>query len=44
MTERPFGLGGDLCGYFIDCIQASIILAGALVVRYIPSLCESEHS
>ena len=35
MTERPSGLGGDLCGYFIDCIRASIILAGALVVRYI---------
>ena len=43
MTERPSGLGGDLCGYFIDCIRTSIILNGALVVRYIPFLCES-HS
>ena len=44
MTERASGLGGDLCGYFIDRIRANIILAGALVFKYILSLCESEHN
>ena len=44
MTQRPSGLGGDLCGSFIERIRASIILAGALVFKYILFLRESEHN
>ena len=43
MTERPSGLGGELCEYFIDCIRVNIILAGALVVRYIYLLYVSQN-